>query len=473
MRESVCYRVVLGLRSVLSIGAADSVQTDHDVVLDSRGKPLLPATSLAGLYRSRFDELRAMEIFGEVMEDESLRLTNSLTEDERSRILGRDGRRCAESAVRVYDGEWDGGNETVSTRDSVALKDKVAVDKLKFDRQAVQVGARFVTRIEIIDTGRCSQDDVEGVISAIHSGELRLGSKSTRGFGRMEVLSCKRRRFGTDDVDGWLGFDLFANEESPSWTTADDITKEVHEGGTCLGIKLRLELELRGGISIREYTTEPSDGGDPKPDYGQMIVHGTQARDEHGFDVPVVPGTSWAGAFRERYESIAGAGRTRDLFGYVDPGGGDGSSRKSRISFDESTIREGEWKTLTRNAIDRFTGGTMDGALYTERSYFGGTTELFICVSPADGLGWEHFAPLVVALADLNNGFLAVGGLTSVGRGLFRIRSAELMVDGVARDGFTDALLAPAGGSHAEGLVAPDVKAVARLFCREGADVDA
>lgn len=479
MKERVYYRLVLELKSALSIGSADSVQTDNDVVLDSRGKPLLPATSLAGLYRSFFDEVHALKIFGEVVEYERKELLKGCPEHERGQILGEDGHRYDESAVRVYDGTWTEGNDTVSVRDNVALKDKVAISKLKFDRQAVQAGAKFVTYIEIVDTDRCACDDIEKVIAAIHSGQLRLGSKSTRGYGRLEVCDCRCRVF-KKAVDDWLEFNMF---DSSSWLRATDITERVIAAPQSHGIELRLTLELQGGISIRGYTTKPSGEGEASPDYGQLIVHGK--KDEKGNDVPVIPGTSWAGAFRDRYEQLAGPDKTRELFGYVDSNRGKGNqpgeggvvaldggqskpkSSKSRICFDESVLTGGEWKVLTRNAIDRFTGGTINGALYTERTYFGGTTELVIRVNPK-GLDTpeNYFSPLVCAVADLHNGFLAVGGLTSVGRGLFKITKAELSVDGKKLEDFqTEPRKKPAGIGDGCTLIAPDVQKVAKIIC--------
>ena len=50
----------------------------------------------------------------------------------------------------------------------------------------------------------------------------------------------------------------------------------------------------------------------------------------------------------------------------------DKENRKSCIRFSESRIEGGKWVTYTRNAIDRFTGGTVDGALYTEKTYYNG-----------------------------------------------------------------------------------------------------
>lgn len=460
MKERVYYRLSLELQSALSIGAADSVQTDNDVILDSRGLPLLPATSLAGLYRSFFDESRAIEVFGEVLET------------ERSRILGTKDPSFGQSAVRVYDGTWIGGNDAVAVRDSVSLKDRVAVDKLKFDRQAVQSGARFVTYIEILDTNRCSMDAIEEVISALDSGALRLGSKSTRGFGRFNVTSCLRRAFDATDVDEWLDFNMFAPQDSPSWTPADDITALIHESLPSGDVEIRLSLDLVGGISIREYTTEPNDldvaEQDIKPDFVQLTVHGSSAKDANGQDEPVVPGTSWAGAFRDRYASYAGDAQVAELFGYVSQRGGQNSSLKSRIVFDESVIQQGEWKNITRTAIDRLTGGVMEGALYTERTYYGGNAELSIRIAQPDLFDESSFVPLVATLADLHNGFLPIGGLASVGRGLFKIRDAQLMRCGERILGFSEALLAKA--SLGSDLIAPNVSLVASMLCGKAGD---
>jgi CRISPR/Cas system CSM-associated protein Csm3 (group 7 of RAMP superfamily) len=263
---------------------------------------------------------------------------------------------------------------------------------------------------------------------------------------------------------------MFAAGDSPSWSIADDITGKIGSGVTPGGIELRLSLELRGGISIREYTTSlsdddgPADKDEPYFDYSQMIVHGIV--DKNGQDVPVIPGTSWAGAFRERYASLADDSRTRTLFGFVSQMGHTETNSKSRIVFEESSLEGGEWKKITRNAIDRITGGTMDGALYTERTYFGGATDLVIGITPLDGLDSSFFEPLMCAIADLHNGFLSVGGLTSIGRGLFRIRDARLVVNGEPVEGFAEELLMPA--SDGDELIAPDIRSLASMLCRRG-----
>ena len=65
----------------------------------------------------------------------------------------------------------------------------------------------------------------------------------------------------------------------------------------------------------------------------------------------------------------------------------------------------------------------MDTALFTEKTYYGGTTELIISVDRCVEDSVKN--TLAAAIADLHNGFLAIGGLTAVGRGLFEVRSVN------------------------------------------------
>lgn len=68
----------------------------------------------------------------------------------------------------------------------------------------------------------------------------------------------------------------------------------------------------------------------------------------------------------------------KELFGDVDIN--KGTQKKSLIYFSESMISGGEMKVITRNSVDRFTAGTRDGALYTERTCYNGSCELDIFI---------------------------------------------------------------------------------------------
>ena len=94
--------------------------------------------------------------------------------------------------------------------------------------------------------------------------------------------------------------------------------------------------------------------------------------------------------------------------------------------------------SIPENAIDRFTGAAVTGALYTEKTYYNGETTLEIACDfgrngeAASGIHSDEREKIrtvmAAAILDLNSGYLAVGGLTAVGRGLFAVKMA--VVDG-------------------------------------------
>ena len=180
---------------------------------------------------------------------------------------------------------------------------------------------------------------------------------------------------------------------------------------------ITLSLKQRGGISIRRYSTDVSDGENAAPDYEQLSLR---------IGVPVIPGTSWAGAFRARFCEFAGEEKADGLFGHIEENVKQARNKKSAIYFSESMLDGGYYKTVTRNSIDRFTSGTNDGALYTEKTYYGGSTELELLFTEKQSDDVKR--AVLAVIADLDNGFLSVGGLTSVGRGIFSVE--KLCING-------------------------------------------
>ena len=414
MNKKTYYRLSLVAMSAFSIGGSFSRETDSDVIVDSLGNPLIPASSLAGVLRHALgDKEKAADIFGELDKNQS--------------------------AIKVYDACMI-EKSAVSVRDNVALKedDKVAAEGAKFDRQVVDQGARFVGYLEI--DGEVPELDaeaeIEQLLARLHAGQITLGSKTSRGMGVFELEGGKfqKKAFGPDDVDSWLDFDMF---DDGCWSSDDACDVETV---AAKGVTFELKLEVRGALSIRQYTTELPDvlkGEDSAPDFKQLALG----------EKPLIPGTSWAGAFRSQYRKLTGKkdSEITDLFGSVS-----GAAVKSKISFTESIVEGGEWKLITRNSIDRYTGGTIDAALFTELTHFGGETTLRVAVKDPKA---EWLPALIASFADLHNGFMAVGGLTAVGHGLFGIAGASMAVDGKDVESFARAFAA-------KGVIVPDIAAI-------------
>lgn len=442
------YRILFELVSPISIGCGESEESDSDLLLDSRGYPYIPGSSLAGVYRSLFSDDTADRYFGA-----------DLTA-ERVRDSGRKGaNQLTESRVSVYDAVlFDPEKSKVVVRDMVALDEyKVAMDGAKFDFQVLEPGVTFVTYLEQSMEAQEEGHVLDEIGWAWQEGKILLGAKTGRGYGRTRVREIRRCSFDltqkekgilpgaygkTAGLQEWLDFLMY---DEAAWESdfvsagiarclshcdGDGETQELLGIYRKYGIARKQKLETRilmdlrqaGGISIRQYSTDVGEA-----DYRQMT-----RQDK----APVIPGTSWAGAFRAQMGRLnpdfaRGKALTEEFFGTVKEKE-KSASHKTRISFAESVLEGGKWITFTRNAIDRFTGGTINGALYTEKTYYHGTAQLEI-LCDFTGIGKEalrEFAnTLSAAIIDLQEGLLSVGGLTSVGHGLFQVTG--ISVNGV------------------------------------------
>ena len=383
------YRIRFGLVSPLSIGSGEDASTDSDVILDSRSLPMIPASSFAGAVRHYL----------------------GVSADDKDNFFGYiDNNKAVRSKVIFYDCELV-SDSFITVRDSVALENKVGIDGAKFDFEAVESNAEFISLIQLENAEDDDEARILEALSAFDSGTLRLGSKSSRGYGQIKICSIEKAVFSLpDDKEKWLSFDQYDYSSDTNFISVNlpEITGKF--------IRIHLELSQKGAVSIRSYTVKDPDVINSS-DYIQLSLHdGT----------PVIPGTSWAGAFRERFSKFAGESRTKELFGYVDTS--NKKQSKSKICFSESRISGHEMKNITRNSIDRFSAGTKDKALYSERTCYNGKCALDIDIAKDISDLNNKLKYISAVICDLDKGYLAVGGLTSVGRGLFEI--TNISVDG-------------------------------------------
>ncbi len=393
MKRRVYYRIEMQLASPLSVGNGRNEETDHDVIRGKDGKPYIPASSIAGVFRHTLDGNSSLQkkLFGSIYDNDI----------QSSKIIFYDAKIITTGSSNV--------------RDSVKLENKVSVDGAKFDMEIIETGERFVTFLEITDQPEDTDAVIENMLAMLKAGILRFGTKTSRGFGTVNIASLKKVAFDIEQqLDMWLEFFIY---DENAWTGIDEyVIKAVDSGYT----SIKIQLVQNGAISIREYSTDVSDDGNSLPDYKHIELNdGTS----------VIPGTSWAGAIRARYTEFVGNDAANALFGYVNERNKEDPSHKSKIMFSESVIKDNLMKTMTRNSIDRFSAATKDTALYTERTSYNGKTELEILLT--DDVTDKDKAILSAVILDLNNGFLSVGGLTSVGRGMFSITG--LTVNGIDR----------------------------------------
>ena len=221
-----------------------------------------------------------------------------------------------QSRIFVYDARI--GQAEVGIRDGVKLnEDKTASHMGKYELQFVERNAPIKIRIEMIEredcfekakseiTGRERTEEIEQVwdrerqwiylwLKGFESGELRLGARSRRGFGKIAIDHARIKAFDmrkSDSYKEWLDWDW---EQADAFEGAGSETIRIEDleqaGGAGREHCLEVLLRISGTLLVRTYAVAFTRTEDI-PDYGQMTVggHGKQA---------VIPGSSWAGAFR-------------------------------------------------------------------------------------------------------------------------------------------------------------------------------
>ncbi len=408
-------RIQVRFTAPLCVSSGEEKWTDSDILKDADGKPFVAGSSVAGAMRAYLEnEKDCPGMMG---------------------YLGTDGNGKM-SSVYISDMIFDEKTVAFSIRDGVSLNDnKTSKTESKYDMEILQAGVEAYFFIELVireeDDESEMDSEIKAVIYGINQSEIRLGNKKTRGFGAFEVtaVSCK-----CYDKTNYLAY--AQAYENKTWMDAEN---EIEDYKFCSDrkyvktIKVEVPLRMKGGISIRQYAARKGE-----PDYVHLTDHG----------MPVIPGTSFAGAIRHRIKDILskleknGTKMPADISDVMDYAFGFVNKKEacaSGIIIDEAVILHAKPLTMTRTGVSRFEGAVKKGALYTDRTYVDGDFILRMSVqlrdNPADAK-WI-MGILMLAVKDLQNGFLAVGGLTSVGRGVF-CENGPVLIDGKAgeEDGY-------------------------------------
>lgn len=418
MSECKLYRCFwlqadMTLISPMHIGSGESKKTDDDLLIGADGKMYIPGSSLAGVIR------------------DSLQESNSgLTKGELNCLFGDDIASKRQSMVYFYDAEIKEDSPHVTViRDGIEINEatKTAKNGSKYDLEVLNPGAVFRLRMEIIIREQFKElpvlQFVSDFLDCAEKGDFYIGSKISRGYGRVELSNIcykdlvmeapedeKRLESEQNAMKEYVAFD---------WSTLQK--KEVKLPPSKYQSPytvLEMPLKLESTLLIRSYYLTNFD-----VDCEQLAVNGKA----------VIPGGAWAGLFRHKVKeflteladsSTAGT-MTAALFG---PEKISNDRQKSRIFFDEtkdeSGAKESRFREMTRNKIDRFTGGVLKTGLFSERIAVGGNYTLRVKIKDTKDF---EIGIILLAMEELGNGLMAIGGTTGIGRGTMKQQDAPTL----------------------------------------------
>lgn len=431
-----CYiRAELKTQSPLILGSGKDDVADVQCIRDGDGNFFIPGTSLTGRIRNWLEE----------------NVNNNQLEflDQAFGMRADDNGR--QSMLMFYDAPLSSDQPGASSiRDSVRLnKDtKTAVEMGKFDYEVIAPEQKFKFRMQALlrenDHNQIAdmKNLLASLLSVLSSGIFTLGAKTNRGFGKVALAGDPEQAlfdFNGDKTAAarWLEWEKKGRDDSEYRKVSLEETQIQYKGPEYL--TLSADFKIPGALLIRSYTADPS-----APDVVPLFNKSGKK------EVPVVPGTSWAGALSQGMYNL---GRTlgepqseamnrliQGLFGRVDVqeksqaisrsrrGDKKKTSFASNIIIEESNVNNAQTLDYTRNKIDRFTGGVVESALFTERLAVAGTVHLVCRIRKTfydrtDGLSPQACAGAVLlALLDFGNGIQPIGGSCSVGRGILKLQ---------------------------------------------------
>ena len=395
-RIEITGNLILDTPAHFGNGEIDAL-TDMPLFFDeASGRPLLPGTSIAGALRSYLREVE----FGFSQKEAK----NSWA----SKIFGgiRTDDEGAQSPLIVDDAL--GISQGIELRDGVAIdpETRTAEDHKKFDFQLLAAGSSFDLHFELIISE--GQDPKElrrylhFALQGLEKGEITLGARKHRGFGQCHVENWQIREYN-----------LKSKQQFCDWLESDRL-REIDEKLTIWAETPIMEPEISLTVLLDEKTDSESiidnrkiahlnakfkiDGtllirsGFGESDKGPDTVHLHSKRDQTKTPVAVISGTSLTGVIRQRASKICrtisddkpvfdSAGEVilkndgnplrqadifvDNMFGQSEIKPGEKDIHSSRITIKETEIQNPNSMVITRVKIDRFSGGALNGALFT------------------------------------------------------------------------------------------------------------
>ena len=411
------------------IGSGEEESSDSDVLRDRDGNVYIPGTSLAGVSRHFLETvgINTDDIFGKI--DDEKEAEKKTKNDIESKIKFFD-------AFAIHE-------VSTSVRDSVRLVDKISLDGSKFDYEIAEAGAEFIFKIEL-NTCSCEEMKIcSYIINGFRNGDIRIGSKTTRGFGVVDIEDIKYLQLdltNAEEMETYINLDRDWNVVDKPFS-AEELEKARYEG---VYETIERDFSLKSFLFIRDYgSTKKVEGDDSKFVDAQTLTN-TNGN-------PVIPGPSIAGVIRSHCRKIldkAGYKTEKerqdfinDLFGYETEVGEDGKLKrenekkiKSNVLFKECELDKENIVFLnrTRTAVDRFSGSALQtGALFTGniacRNDEKQPEKITISIKIKKDFKDMKLAKSLIntCLDDLGKGLIAFGGNTGIGAGIFEEYKGE------------------------------------------------
>ena len=447
-------RITLEALSPLVIGSGNkNIKTDTVVAKDVNELPYIPATTLAGLIRHSLPEEEQRRWMGYQTKEESYGSQLILSE---AKILSEDGKPIdglsnKEDAVKQLCYQ-------LPIRQHVRINHQGVAEKNgKFDEEIVPKGMRFCFEMELMS----EEDDneiMDKILTTIQSNGFRIGSGSRSGFGQISIVSILHKKL---DLSTPKDLKLYLSKSSSLeniWKGFEPYTPAVNTNTDYISYELTLQPTdfMLFGAGFGDEHSDMTFVREPVIQWDNDDRANIIEKEK----VILIPGSSVKGALAHRtayhYNKLKGCfadgksaeelqehvGKQNDavklLFGSEGDKRGKDKKRGNILISDVIQIqtKELEKKVLNHVKIDRFTGGAVTGALFSEEVLYAPkvsfTLEILLDKAAITELKENKedkennvdknkaLEAFETALTDLCKGYLPLGGSVNRGNGTFK-----------------------------------------------------
>jgi CRISPR/Cas system CMR subunit Cmr4 (Cas7 group RAMP superfamily) len=413
--------IVIEADTPIKVGsnASDFLQ-DSPVQKDWNGLPMILGTSIAGVLRKDFKG-DVKDIFGEDKGSKVI-ISNALLLDEKGKVY-EELLTSKSDFLKVFD--------NLPIREHTAINSKgVTNNGAKFDEEVVYKGIRFKFSIEFIEDVKETFDSVLNILS---NSAFRLGGGNTKGFGKFKIIEIKT---GLVDLENYSS-SLNGSEVLTSHNC--EVKASIPKKHTTYTLKIRPDDFFMFGSGFGD------DDADMTPVFEKVVDYKNGKLSEKQV---LIPASSIKGAIAHRTAFYynkkmleLGNDHTKTgenneavkaIFGHkkeLDKNTQKELGQKGKILISDCfKEHSAQTKTFDHVAIDRFTGGAIDGALFQEKTVARDDDSYEIEILLEKTIQGDELKAFENALKDIATGMLSLGGATTKGHGVF---SGEVLKDGV------------------------------------------
>ena len=446
-------RIIIEAKSPLNIGSGlKGIKSDSLVLRDINGLPFIPGTTIAGLLRHTLGK-EEEKYMGSQQMGSPLIITEAKMLDSDGTVL--DGIISQDRLGSMFLSNF----RELPIRQHAKIGDRGATVKGgKFDEEVVLKGTRFCFEMEMLSSNKNDEVKFKEMLDTLNSDTFRIGSGSRSGFGEIEVVGgqCLYKFIDLTDKEQKEWYLKKSSSLSGEWQDPETIKLNKPISTDCLTYILQL--------NPTDFILFGSGFGNDKADMTfvkESFVDwsGGTAQMKNREQVILIPASSVKGALSHRiafhYNKIKGifadtlaegkkiddfVGKNNEavkaVFGSEGEKGPEGRMqnklRGNVLISDIIQESSASSKILNHVSIDRFTGGAIDGALFSEEALFAKeqSFELKLLVYSDAFKDEKVKTAFEETLKDLCSGMLPLGGGVNRGNGCFEgkiIRNGELI----------------------------------------------